>query len=163
MIVKGYIISTIEELEKLYNKHQSLKKDIYYSKLALLEFCGWIEESFDSIAKLSVSNKIKTNVFKKILKDTIEKNYGFQYSANFRPMLIKTIGIEKSEKIEQKIDKMGNVQILSTTLGNLKKVRNDNAHTYIKGTTTFIQTPSITKSQFLTIYPIIKEFEKEVK
>ena len=162
MIVKGYIESTLQELEKLYNQHQSLKKDIYYSKLALLELCGWIEESFDHIVKTSVGNKLKGDTYKNILKNNIKKNYGFQYSKNFRPMLINAIGLCKSEKIERKIDKYGNIQILSTTLGNLKQVRDSNAHTFIKGTITSIQSPSVTISQFQNIYPIVKEFEREV-
>ena len=163
MIVKGYIESTLRELEKLYNQHQSVKKDIYYSKLALLELCGWIEESFDSIVKVSVSKKLKTDAYKVILKKTIKRNYGFQYANNFRPMLINAIGLYKSEKIERTIDNTGNIQILSTTLGNLKQVRDTNAHTFIRGTTTSIQTPSITISQFQRVFPIIKEFERELK
>lgn len=163
MIVKGYIEATLQELEKLYLQHQSLKKDIYFSKLALLELCGWIEESFDSIVKASIGNKLKTNTYKDILNQSIKRNYGFQYSNNFRPLLIKAIGLPKSEKIEQKIDLSGNVQILSTTLGNLKQVRDSNAHTFIRGTTTSIQSPSITISQFHQIFPIIKQFETEVK
>lgn len=163
MIVKGYIQSTLHELEKLYDQHKSLKKDIYYSKLALLELCGWIEESFDSIIKTSVSSKIKSDSYRKILQDIIKKNHGFQFKNNFRPMLIKAIGLQKTEKIEILIDSTGKVQILSTILGNLKRVRDDNAHTFIRGTTTTIQTPSVTKAQFIQIYPIIKEFERQVK
>jgi hypothetical protein len=163
MIVKGYIQSTLEELEKLYDEHKSLKKDIYYSKLALLELCGWIEESFDSIIKTSIAAKIKSNGYRKILQDIIKRNHGFQVGSNFRPMLIQAVGLQKTEKIELKLDSSGKVQILSTTLGNLKKVRDDNAHTFIRGTTTTIQTPSVTKAQFALIFPIIKEFEKEVK
>jgi len=163
MIVKGYIESTLQELEMLYLQHQSVKKDIYYSKLALLELCGWIEESFDAIVKTSIIDKLKSEAYKNILKATIKKNYGFQYSNNFRPMLTKAIGLYKSEKIERKIDSSGKVQVLSTTLGNLKQVRDDNAHTFIRGTTTTVQSPSITISQFQRIYPIIKEFEREVK
>lgn len=163
MIVKGYIQSTLEELEKLYDEHKSLKKDIYYSKLALLELCGWIEESFDSIIKTSISSKIKSGGYRKILKDIIKRNHGFQFGSNFRSMLIQTIGMQKSEEIELKLDYAGKVQVLSTILGNLKKVRDDNAHTFIRGTTTTIQTPSVTRAQFAIIYPIIKEFEREVK
>lgn len=84
-------------------------------------------------------------------------------ASNFRPMLIQAVGLQKAEKIELKLNSSGKVQILSTTLGNLKKVRDDNAHTFIRGTTTTIQTPSVTKAQFALIFPIIKEFEKEVK
>ncbi len=163
MVVTGYIETTLKELETLYNEHQSLKKDIYYSKLALLELCGWIEESFDSIVKASVVSKLKTDEYKKILKEIIKSNYGFQYSRNVRPMFIKAMGLQKTERIETRINKTGQVQVLSTTLGNLKKVRDDNAHTFIKGTTTIIQSPSITQSQYNLILPIIKKFDSEVR
>ncbi|TXD81112.1 endoribonuclease [Subsaximicrobium wynnwilliamsii] len=163
MIVKGYIQSTLDDMESLYNCHYSLKKDIYYSKLALIELCGWIEESFDSIIKLSIRNKLKSSSYKKYMKDTIKGTYGFQYNAHFRKMLIVAIGICEAEKLERKIDKSGKIQLLTSTLATLKEIRNENAHSFIKGTTTTIQTPSITKAQFLRIYPIIKELEREIR
>jgi hypothetical protein len=54
MIIKGYIENTLKELDRLYNKHTSLKKDIYYSKLAVIELCGWIEETCDAIVRLNL-------------------------------------------------------------------------------------------------------------
>ena len=162
MIVKGYITATLEELEALYNRHQSVKKDIYYSKLALLELCGWIEESFDSIAKTSVNKNLKTDKYRGLLKEVIKYNHGFQYNGNFVPMLMKTVGLQKIERVEVQIGG-ANVQVLSTVLGNLKKIRNDHAHTFIRGTTTSIQSPSVTNSQFLQIYRIIKDFERKLK
>lgn len=163
MIVKGYIQSTLDDMETLYNCHHSLKKDIYYSKLALIELCGWIEESFDSIIKLSIRNKLKSHSYKKYMNDTINNTHGFQYNTHFRKMLIVALGICDAEKLEQKIDKVGNIQLLTSTLATLKNIRNENAHSYIKGTTTTIQTPSVTKAQFARIYPIIKQIEKEIR
>jgi len=163
MIIKGYIKKTLDQLENLYNKHTSLAKDIYYSKLALLEFCGWIEESMDAIVSKRVMSSLKTSRFKKILrKNIIKENHGFQYSSNFCPMVIKTIGIINAEQIELKMNSTGQIDILSTELGNLKKSRDDNAHTFIRGTTTIIQSPSITKNQFKIIYPILKKYEHEI-
>lgn len=163
MIVKGYIESTLNDLETLYDAHQSLKKDIYFSKLALIELCGWIEESFDSIIILSIGNRLKSDSYKKYMKETINNTYGFQYNAHFRKMLIVSLGICEAEKLERKIDKSGNIQLLTSTLATLKNIRNENAHSFIRGTTTTIQTPSVTKAQFSRIYPIIKEIEKEVR
>jgi adenine-specific DNA methylase len=163
MVVKSYIQSTLEELETLYNDHQSLKKDIYYSKLALIELCGWIEESFDSIIRSATRNKIRSETFKKYMKSIIDGTHGFQYNTHFRKMLIIALGICEAEKLERKIDKSGKIQLLASLLATLKEIRNTNAHSYIKGTTTTIQTPSVTKSQFLRIYPIIKEIEREIR
>ena len=47
MVVKGYITDTIDERDKLYNRATSQKKAMYYSKLALLELDGWLEEKME--------------------------------------------------------------------------------------------------------------------
>ncbi len=163
MVVKGYIQSTLNEMESLYNCHYSLKKDIYYSKLALMELCGWVEESFDSIIKLSIRNKLRDSSYKNFMKVTIKNTNGFQYNAHFRKMLIIALGICQAEKLERKIDSTGKIELLRSTLATLKETRNENAHSFIKGITTTIQTPSVTKAQFLRIYPIIKEIESEIR
>ena len=49
MIAISYIDKTLKELDKLYNQSTSQKKAIYFSKLALIELCGWIEETLDDI------------------------------------------------------------------------------------------------------------------
>ena len=59
MIARSYIKSTLEELDKLYNQASSQKKAIYFSKLALMELCGWIEESLDNIVIMHANRNLK--------------------------------------------------------------------------------------------------------
>jgi hypothetical protein len=128
MIVKNYIISSLTELEVLYNNSSSQKKAIYFSKLALIEFCGWIENAMDNII-LVYSNKNLTQEANKkyILKTVVGRTYGFDYETNFRPMMIRTIGIREVEKLELKLQRNGaQVSILKSTLSTLKVKRNEN-------------------------------------
>ncbi len=161
MVVKKYILSNIKKLDQLYNSSPTVEAT-YYSKLAIIELCGWIEFSMDNIVEYFANEHIKTQPFKDSFKSLKDKNYGFDYKQNFRKMLSQTIGMHNMEKLELTINRTGNVNILDATLNNLKNLRNDAAHTYIDTTKTY-QAPSVTKSQLELIYPILKDFSKEIK
>ncbi len=47
MITKSYLFKTLNRLDRLYNESRTDDKKIFYSKLALIELCGWIEETMD--------------------------------------------------------------------------------------------------------------------
>jgi len=155
VITKAYIVSTLNELERLYNNSSSQKKSVYYSKLAVIELCGWIEGSMDDI--------IETN--KRYVKnDIITPTHGFHYKSHFRPMLMKSVGIVALEKLEHKLENGGaKITILKSTLGRLRGHRNDAAHTFIKGVTNTFDAPSMIKNDFNSIYPILKEIETEIR
>lgn len=161
MVVKKQILITIKKLDSLYNSSPTIEAT-YYSKLAIIELCGWIELSMDKIVEHFANKHIKTAPFKNSFNSLKEKNYGFDYKQNFRKMISQTIGLHNAEKLEVKINKTGGISILDSTLDTLKILRNDAAHTYIETTTTY-QAPSVTKAQLELIYPILKEFGKEIK
>lgn len=163
MIVKNYVLSSIEELERLYNSSKSQKKAVYYSKLALLELCGWIEESIDDTIIRYCNRKMKLSSNKDAIKEIVRNNSGFQYNSNIRPLLMRAIGIVNIEKIETKLEKTGKITRLSSMLGNLKSSRNDAAHTFLKGVTRTYNAPSRVKQDFLNIYSILKEIDEEVR
>lgn len=165
MITKSYIESTLNQLDKLYNNSSSQKKSIYYSKLAVIELCGWIEDSMDDVVEKYCNKKLKESANKKCVKDDIiNPNHGFHYKSNFRPMLMKSIGIIALEKMEKKLENGGaKITILKSTLGRLKGKRNDAAHTFIKGITSNFDAPSTIKNDFNRIYPILKEIETEIR
>ncbi|MCP4110051.1 MAG: hypothetical protein GY749_31775 [Desulfobacteraceae bacterium] len=80
MIAFSYITDSLNELDKLYNKATSRKKAIYYSKLATLELCGWVEDTVDDIVLRHANRKLKITSNKKyIRKDVVKRNSGFQY------------------------------------------------------------------------------------
>lgn len=163
MVVKTHILTNIKKLDGLYNSAPTAEAT-YYSKLAIIELCGWIEFSMDNIAEFFANKHLKTPAFKKDFKSIKNKNFGFEYNHNFKKMLSSTIGLHNMEKLEISVNKTttGGIAILESTLDILKLLRNDAAHNFI-GTTTTYQSPSVTKSQLETIYPILKQISKEIR
>lgn len=160
MIVKKNISKTLKDLDRRYNDalfSSSAEDSIYFSKLAILEYCGWIEDTLDKIVRRSVKNKLKTPPYTDMLRSTIKDNSGFQYKQNFRPMLTKVIGLVEMEYIEKELEKTGNLAILISELEAVKKDRDCAAHTWIKNATRTYPAPSTTKSRLENIYPITRE------
>lgn len=161
MVVKKHILSNIKRLDSLYNSSPTVEAT-YYSKLAIIELCGWIELTMDNIVEHFANKHLKTQPFKDSFKALKKNNYGFDYKKNFRKMLSQTVGLHNTEKVETTLNHSGQIAILNAILDSLKILRNDAAHTYIDATKTY-QAPSVTKAQLEQIYPILKDFSKEVK
>lgn len=159
MVVKKHILDTIVKLDRLYNSTPT-SEATFYSKLAIIELCGWIEYCMDNIAEHFANRHLRTQPFKNSFEAIKNSNYGFDYKRNFRKMLSQTIGLHNMERIEYTLN--SDIAILDATLNNLKLLRDDAAHTYIGITTTY-QSPSVTKSQLQIIYPILKKFSKEIR
>lgn len=155
MVIKQHILVNIKRLDRLYNS-ASTTEATYYSKLAIIELCGWIEFSMDNIAKNFANRHLRTSVYQNSFQAIIDNNYGFDYKRNFRKMLNQTIGLHNMEKLEFPLIITGEIAILDATLDTLKQLRNDAAHNFIGVTTTY-QAPSVTKSQLEIIYPILKK------
>ena len=125
-----------------------------YAKLALLELCGWIEETQDQIIMDYLALKsIEQTVIDKFKKEVIDRNYGFKYKDNFRKMLIQTVGLISLKEIESELETNTNNNItlseVKSLLGNIEKKRNDAAHTHLTGTTSQDDSPSTgTTSQY---------------
>jgi len=162
MIAKSYIESNLKEIDRLYNNTTSLKKANYYSKLAILELCGWIETAIDEIILAYAKKKLKDTDNKKFVKERVKKNYGFDYNNNLKPLFYMIIGIVNYEKIEKKLERHSKITILKSTLETLKVSRNNAAHTYSKGTTTTFNAPSLILIEYNKIYPIILELATEI-
>lgn len=164
MIAVSYIDTTLRELDKLYSESTSQKKAIYYSKLALIELCGWIEESLDDIVLRHANRHLKNSANKEYCKKNIIKpNFGFQYKRNIRPMLISLIGLIELEKLEQELEKTAQITLLTSHLGNIKDSRNTAAHTHLKGVTRRFNAPSRTIGDFNRIKPILIRIEEELR
>ena len=164
MIAKSYIESTLKELDKLYNQASSQKKAIYFSKLAVIELCGWIEETVDEIVLRHANRKLKNNDNKTYCKEKIIKsNYGFQYLQNVRPMLISLVGLIGVEKIENELEKTAQITLLKSNLGNLKLSRNEAAHTHLKGITRTYNAPSRTIGDFNRICTVLEKLDCELR
>jgi hypothetical protein len=161
VVVKKHILKTVNKLDRLYNTTPTAEAT-YYSKLAIIELCGWIEQSMDMIADSFANRKLKTLPYQSIYKSIKEKNYGFVYKEHFRKMLYQTIGLHQMESLEKKLNHTGSITVFQSELETLKILRNDAAHTYIDATKTY-QAPSVTKAQLETIYPILRQIHKEIR
>lgn len=164
MIPKVTIEQTIQQLDNLYNDASSQKKKIYYSKLGVLELCGWIESTFDQIT-LGYANRQLTLADNKkfVKKNIIKPNYGFEYYNNVRPMLMKVLGLINLEWIEKRMDRTGKITQLVALLENLKDARNKAAHTFTKGTTITYDAPSVTMTNFNNLYNIVIDLDKQIR
>lgn len=163
MITKSYILINLESLEKLYNKSTGAKQGLFFSKLAILELCGWIEESMDDIILRSSIRKLNNANNRNFIKNSvIKRTFGFEYNSHFRNMLIDLIGIINVEKLENKLDSV-KFQLMTSTLDTLKIIRNTEAHTHIKGITKRLDAPSVTRSRFLPIFEGLKDIDLKLR
>lgn len=166
MVIKKYIQKT---LHKLNRKHRyamlsnTPEEAIYYSKLSILEYCGWIEESMDIIVKRSVKKKIRTVPYMQILDNAIlGGTHGFEYVKHFRPMLMRAIGIQKMEKIEINLINNGQLDLLKSELLNVKQDRDDAAHTWINNVTKTYPAPSIAQNRLKLLFPILRGIYSQI-
>jgi hypothetical protein len=152
MISKSYIQKNLKHFDSRFRRATSPKESLFYSKLALMELCGWIEMSMDDIVLRCAKRRIKDGNNTKMVADVIiKKNYGFDYQRNFRRMLISLVGLAGVERLEKKLNPPIHTLFVST-LQTLRTARNAEAHTYVKGTTRAIDAPSVTLSRFQPIY-----------
>jgi hypothetical protein len=167
MINREVIQQTLEELKNLYNSAsenevENSKILIFYSKLAILELCGWIEETQDEIVMNYVQTKLqRDNTITEFKKDIVGKIYGFHYSNQyFRKMLIHTIGIVGLEKLEAQLEEdEGSLSRIKSILGTINTQRNEAAHKHLTETTPRYSAPSVTCNNFLIIYNLLQKLE----
>jgi reactive intermediate/imine deaminase len=163
MITKDYLLKTLNWLDQLYNDPTAdNQKTSSYSKLALIELCGWIEETMDDIVLRCAKRCLKSEANKKFIDKTISGTHSFEYEP-FRKMLMMVIGLATLEKIEEKLENTGKISALKSALGNLKDSRNRAAHTHTKGTLRTYDAPSKTKYNFERIYAWLTELDAELQ
>jgi hypothetical protein len=165
MIAKTYIRQNLGQLDSAFRKAKTQKHGIFFSKLAILELCGWIEISMDEIIMAHCHRHVtETKNTNFISNDIIKRTYGFDYERNFRKMLISLIGIVTCEKLEAQIQIAVHTKFLAQ-LKSLKTIRDGLAHTYLKGpaATMTIDAPSVTLARFNDIYSGLKAFEQGLR
>ncbi len=163
MVKKTQIQENLNQIEKLYRKYMGGMRGLYFCKLAIMEACGWIEESMDDIIRGCANKHLREAKNLGLVEESIIKQtHSFKYDPNFRSMLIQVIGIINVEKLEEAVDKYKFTQMASS-LGMLKQRRDDQAHTHIKGTIKTIDAPSWTKNRFENVYKGLKDIESCIR
>ena len=162
MIAKTYIEANLREIERRFNQARTQKEPLYFSKLAVLELCGWLEISIDDLVCRAVRRRIRhANALNEFEESVVKPVYGFHYKKHFRRMLCAAIGEITTYEIETSMDQLKRQQLVSE-LNALSTNRNALAHTYIKGMTQNIDAPSRTIARFGNAYGGLKEFEREI-
>ena len=162
MITKSYIESNIRRMNSKYNKSHSNKEALFFAKMAIIELCGWIEETMDDIVLRCAKRNLKESKNKNFIKEeVIRPIHGFHYTKHFQKMMTTLVGLIMFEKLEKSLDQT-KFQKMKSELGNLTRKRNEEAHTHIKITRT-INAPSVTLRQFYAIYEGLVELEHKLK
>ena len=160
MIVKRHIETDLKRLQVLYSASivgSDPSIPVYFSKLGVLELAGWIEESFDLIAKRSVKRRVNTRKFGKLVKKAINDNSGFLYDSNFLKMMAKLIGMPECEKLETYLASDGSLSILTSELKALVTPRRIAAHVPLAYTGIIFDSPSVSLNRLSRIHPILKD------
>ena len=152
MIAQSYIKRTLRSLNSRYSRTNSQRDAFFYSKLALLELCGWIEQSMDNVVLCSCNRTIKDPKYKRIIEDKVDRVYGFDYKTQFREMLISLHGLRAVMNMERALD-ASKFEKMKGALTQLKGDRNSHAHTHVSLTIPSHNAPSTT----LKLYKEVKE------
>lgn len=147
----------LSDIEAAYLAETDTVKALLLAKLAALEVGGWTEECIDKIVIdfLNVRNpRCKAKVM-----DRLNSVYGFQYSKEFRSMMVELVGVIGFELIEAKLSLQ--CQQLESALSELKQSRDKCAHTYTKPTMA-IDAPSRFISLLTRIESTLAAFSAEL-
>lgn len=162
MISRSYIESNLKRMNHKFIRARSNKEALFFSKMAIIELCGWIEETMDNII-IRCANRNLTDAKNKeyVENEIVKQTYGFHYDRNFQKMLVGIIGIIMCEKLEKTLDAI-KFQKMKSELGSLTQMRNKEAHTHLKSQHT-INAPSVTIRQYKAIYEGLIDIEKNLK
>ena len=163
MIDRSGIEKNLQKIDRLYVGTSSAQEGLLYSKLAILELCGWIESSMDSIV-LSISKQLvkDSKHLKYFEEEVVEKVYGFEYEKHFRRIVIALVGLHGVESMEKKVNPRVFAPMCAS-LNALKPNRDKLAHGYIKGTTPHLDAPSVTLARCHTVHAGLVDIEGVLK
>ena len=163
MIGQSSITGSLKAINRSYGKAVSQRDSLFFSKLAILELCGWIEESMDDIVLRCAMRHLKVPGNRNYCKkEFVQRTYGFEYHKNFRFMLVRLLGLVNVEYIEARVNQTKQAAMIAA-LSALTTQRNVEAHTHVKGTTRHINAPSVTLAQFQPLYNGLKEFDRVIR
>lgn len=157
MLRRHAVDRAINIADKHYNAARSTYEAELFAKLALIEICGWIEENMDSIILKCSTKSISDLSLLALVKEETSRTYSFTYENHFRPLLVLCIGLLRSEKLEKRIHN-ARFQKMKASLGQLKAMRDNCAHTHIpRNVTRTLHAPSRLKSEFENVYLGLKD------
>lgn len=154
---------TLATLDTRFRNTSSAQEELFCSKLALIELCGWIEQAMDDIVCRCSNRRLANQSNIDFCDDQIVgTTYGFEYKKHFRGMLIRLVGIIGVERIETQISNY-HLERLKSSLGTLTTARNGAAHTHITGATPRMTAPSVLIAQLDMVLEDLNEIDKIVR
>lgn len=157
------IQNTLARLDTEYISSTDVQMQILFSKLAVLELCGWIETSIDYTLFEYVDSHLVDNNCKTGINKIMKKNYGFHYDNNLFSLFCSVLGVNNLENILDKISP-ADFHNLKNITDIYTKERNKAAHTDTPaGTTRTYKTPSVVLHDFNLIKPSIQTLEMEIQ
>ena len=136
---------------------------ILFSKLAVLELCGWIETSIDIVLYDYVQLHLINNDCKKGIEKIIKKNYGFHYDSNLFPLFCSVLGVNNVENVLDVVSPVDFHNFKSITEIYTTE-RNKAAHTDTPaGTTRSYKAPSVVLHDYNLIKPAIQTLETQIQ
>lgn len=166
VVDSAQINSNLRRLDTEYNRtiEEDPELPLFYSKLAVIEFGGWLEESFDEILLNYIDSHIVNSNCHSIIAKLIRRNYGFKFEDNIYKIFSIVIGANNWENIIDVLQQGANFSNLESILNQYSESRNKMAHTYSKNMMTpHYKAPSQVISDFNKILPAIQEIEEEVQ
>lgn len=159
--IKNILIS----LQEKYDAETNTDYLNLYSKMSVIEFCGWIEVSFDEIWKQYLNRVVSDSIIRNYLIKAIDENYGFEYSKNIQKIFCLIIGGKNWQNLLSQLETVNrgySVQ-LKSILNDFTRRRNSFAHTTIGLPITFTyDSPSIVLNNYDTLYKILVEIENYI-
>ena len=160
MLSDTHILSNLQKINTVYqNSSNDLDLPALFSKLAILEVCGWIEEAMDNIV-LECANRLTLNIddLDTFEKESVKKTYSFSYDKHFRRLLVQLIGLRSIAAVEQKLDQAIFAKFKSD-IYSLKVRRDDFAHAHVQQITHNFDAPSVTIPRFRRVYSGLSDIE----
>lgn len=159
MVPTASVRQNVAVLSKAYENAEEPKLKLFYAKLALLEVCGWIEETIDALVLRHAKYILVTPAeYDRYRKEIVNKQYGFHYKDNIVPMLVGLFGRSGVNEFES-YHNAAKLEVLKSALGSLKEERNAHAHTHIKGVTRRVMAPSLLQEYFGQVRDGLNEME----
>lgn len=158
MIATSRIEKTLKFLEREYQSNLSssdAERPVLFAKMAVLEYCGWLEESFDDIARNCLRGRLRSAADCKPMDDKIRFTHGFKYKEHLHPMLVFGLGLVRVVKIEKQLESDGSLSALKSNLGTLNEMRKEAAHTHTTGRTQRFQAPSSIIANYNQTRPVV--------
>ena len=162
MISNIDIQNNLSRLDALYNGTSDVQLMQFYSKLALIEFCGWIEDSIDIILADYLDNHIVGTTFRIDVNKIIQQNFGFRYKQNLFKIFCTVVGSNNWENIMDSLPPSDSQNFENITT-SYSPLRNSLAHTHTSGTTPTYRAPSIILADYQKLWVAMQSIENKVK